>query len=202
MNWKNIKNWLRMSFAAAAARVVAGAADPRMFPHSVCLRGNASLIALHISSDLLVATAYVVIPACAAMLVVRAMASNEYRDYLLSRKLTPVAILSAAFILACGAGHAMSALTFYYPIYWFEGWWKPFTAMVSLATALVLAMAAFHNTHPAPQGIEEACDTTGCTRRGAFGLWTVWKKVRSFAAERDLTARIDHLESGHGGPSK
>ncbi len=113
-------------------------------PHSVCLRGNHSLIMLHVWSDLLIAFSYLLIPACAVLFLLRVYRSQEYRDFLFQKRL-PIGILTALFVFACGAGHALNALTFFCPVYWVEGWWKLLTGIVSLTTALVLAKLALHD---------------------------------------------------------
>ncbi|HTJ63317.1 MAG TPA: ATP-binding protein [Alphaproteobacteria bacterium] len=46
--------------------------------------------------------------------------------------------LFAAFILACGTTHFMSILTLWHPYYWLDGAIKAATAMLSIATAIIL----------------------------------------------------------------
>ncbi len=84
---------------------------------------------VHVVSDGLIAAAYLSIPILLILLV---------------RKRTDVPFhwvggLFAAFILACGATHAIDAVIFWEPIYRLSGMMKALTALISWATVICLA---------------------------------------------------------------
>lgn len=86
---------------------------------------------LHIVSDLLIFLAYFAIPIALAVVMFRR------RDFPFGALLA----LFVAFILACGATHLIEAIIFYKPIYRVAGLAKAITAVVSVATAIVLIRA-------------------------------------------------------------
>lgn len=99
-----------------------------LLPHSFCITASPPLLWLHVLSDGLIALAYLLIPVPLILFVRR-------------RRDVPfgwLAWLFGAFIVACGATHAMHVWTLWDPVYWYAGVMKVFTAIVSLATALVL----------------------------------------------------------------
>jgi len=96
-------------------------------PHLYCLRDPAVLW-LHVVSDLLTAVAYFAIPLVLFQVV-------HKRDELLFRR---VAALFVAFIAACGTTHLLAVWTIWQPMYRLEGVVKAITAIVSIATAIVL----------------------------------------------------------------
>ncbi|WP_149537527.1 PAS domain-containing sensor histidine kinase [Siccirubricoccus phaeus] len=99
-----------------------------MAPHGVCLLWQPELIWLHVVSDGAIALAYWSIPLVLVVLLLRR------RDLVF-----PWAIgLFAAFILLCGATHAMDIWTLWHPDYAVQGVLKAVTAAVSVATAIAL----------------------------------------------------------------
>ena len=99
-----------------------------LLPHSFCITASPPLLWLHLVSDSLIALAYLLIPA--AMLI-----------FIRRRKDVPfgwIAWLFGAFIVACGMTHAVEVWTLWYPVYWYAGVLKAFTALVSLGTAWML----------------------------------------------------------------
>ena len=103
--------------------------EPSAFsPHGFCLLWEPGLIWLHALSDIVIALAYFSIP-LAIMAFLRERRDFEYRW---------VGWLFAAFILACGTSHVLAVVTLWQPYYWLEGGVKAITALVSLATALLL----------------------------------------------------------------
>ncbi|MBK1659339.1 PAS domain-containing sensor histidine kinase [Paracraurococcus ruber] len=97
-------------------------------PHGVCLLWRPELLWLHVVSDALTGLAYWSIP---VVLIVIAM---RRRDLVF-----PWAFeLFAVFILACGATHFMSIWTLWNPDYGLQGAMKAVTALVSVATAILL----------------------------------------------------------------
>ncbi|MBD5655490.1 MAG: PAS domain-containing protein, partial [Candidatus Eremiobacteraeota bacterium] len=97
-------------------------------PHGMCYLWNPALMLLHIASDALIALAYFSIPALLLYLV-RARKDIPLRG--------PLAMF-AAFIVACGMTHVLDIYTIWQPVYWLAGGIKAITAIVSVATAIVL----------------------------------------------------------------
>jgi signal transduction histidine kinase len=99
-----------------------------LLPHAFCITGSEPLLVLHVVGDSLIAFSYLLIPW--ALL-------NFFRR----RQDVPfgwITWLFGAFILACGATHAVEVWTLWSPVYWYAGVLKAFTAAVSLGTAWVL----------------------------------------------------------------
>ena len=97
-------------------------------PHGYCLAWSPVLLWLHVISDLLITVAYYSIP---LMLVY----------FIRQRKDLPypwLITLFAGFIVACGTTHLLSAITIWIPLYWLDGLLKVFTAIISLATAVLM----------------------------------------------------------------
>ena len=97
-------------------------------PHGFCLSWAPGLVGLHVISDAIIGLAYFSIPLAIAEFVRR-------RPDL---KYGWVAYLFVAFILACGTTHFMAILTLWVPAYGVEGLVKLVTAMLSIATAVLL----------------------------------------------------------------
>lgn len=97
-------------------------------PHGHCYFWQPEVLWLNVFSDLGIALAYFTIPV--ALLVF----TRRRRD-LAFRK---VFILFSGFILACGATHSFEIFTVWTPLYRLEGLLKLVTALVSIATAIVL----------------------------------------------------------------
>ena len=100
----------------------------RLTPHGFCLSWAPGLIALHVISDAVIALSYFSIPLAIARFV-RQRPDLEYGW---------VAQLFVGFIVACGATHAWSILTLWSPAYGVEGLLKALTAVLSVATAVLL----------------------------------------------------------------
>jgi two-component sensor histidine kinase len=103
--------------------------EPSAFsPHGFCLAWEPGLLWLHIVSDGLIALAYFSIP-LAILTFMRGRPDFTHRG---------VAWLFAGFILFCGATHLFAIWTLWQPLYWLEGALKAATAVISVATAIVL----------------------------------------------------------------
>jgi light-regulated signal transduction histidine kinase (bacteriophytochrome) len=97
-------------------------------PHGHCYFWNSSLIRLHVISDSLITVAYYSIPL-----------SLVY--FLWRRRDVPypwMLLMFVAFIFACGTTHLVEVLTVWKPAYWVSGVVKAVTAVLSVATALLL----------------------------------------------------------------
>jgi diguanylate cyclase (GGDEF)-like protein/PAS domain S-box-containing protein len=97
-------------------------------PHGFCLAWQPGLIWLVAVANLVIAAAYFSIPAALAALLLR------LPDFAYPR----LAVLFAAFILACGTTHVLDALTLWVPLYWLAGGLDAITAALSVATAILL----------------------------------------------------------------
>ena len=97
-------------------------------PHGYCLLWSPALLWLHAFSDFLIFLAYFTIPSA----LIYFLKQREDIPY------PKLVIMFAGFIIACGTGHLLSALTIWVPLYWLEGLVKGFTALISIATATMM----------------------------------------------------------------
>ena len=97
-------------------------------PHGFCLSWQKWLLFLHAGSNLLIALAYFSIPAAILFFVRK---KPEVRNKTLFW-------LFAAFIVACGMTHIISAVVLWKPLYYLQGSIMAITAAVSLLTAIML----------------------------------------------------------------
>jgi signal transduction histidine kinase len=97
-------------------------------PHGMCYAWNSTLITLHVTSDALIAFAYYSIPLTLVYFV------RKRKDLAFDWMFVCFAI----FIVACGTTHLMEILNIWKPTYWISGILKAFTALVSVATAILL----------------------------------------------------------------
>ena len=107
---------------------LAGASD--FMPHGNCLVWNPEVLWLHVGSDVLTGLAYYLIAGLLFYLVAK-------------RRDLPffwMIFMFGAFIFACGTTHFMAAWTIYVPSYRLEGAMKMGTAVISIATAMLLAL--------------------------------------------------------------
>ncbi|MEI6068467.1 MAG: PAS domain S-box protein [Methylococcaceae bacterium] len=100
-------------------------------PHGYCLSWSPALLWLHVSSDLLITLAYFSMP-LALVYFIRKRGDLPY-PWMFA--------LFAGFIIACGTTHLLSAITIWIPFYWLDGWIKAFTAVISVAAAVVMFWA-------------------------------------------------------------
>lgn len=100
----------------------------QFMPHGMCLLWRSDLLALHVASDTLIAIAYFSIAIALAHYVRR---RPEFQ-------FGKLAIMSALFIGLCGLTHVVSIWTFWNPDYALQGLLKGATALVSVATAMML----------------------------------------------------------------
>lgn len=131
--WHGGTRHLAASLAILAALLGLGALAQSRFgqallPHAFCLSTSPALLGVHLLSDALIALAYLLIP-WALLRFVRRRPDVPFGW---------MAWVFGAFIVACGTTHLLDVVTLYYPIYWFSGVAKVFTAVVSLATAALL----------------------------------------------------------------
>ncbi len=94
-------------------------------PHGHCYLWQTPLVALHVTSDALIALAYFSIPTLLIYFV------SQRRDV----PFLNVFYLFGAFIVLCGLGHLMDIWTLWHPAYWLAGVERAVTAVVSCYTA-------------------------------------------------------------------
>ncbi|SRR5579883_453777 len=97
-------------------------------PHGHCYLWQPLLVWLHLISDTLIALAYYSIPVSLVYFAKR-RADLPFRW---------VFWLFGAFIVACGTTHLMDVWTLWHPTYWLSGALKALTALLSVATAVML----------------------------------------------------------------
>lgn len=97
-------------------------------PHGYCLLWDPVLIWSHLLSDIAIAAAYLSIPA--ALLIV----GRQRPD------LNPSGVFYffAAFIVLCAITHIFGLLTLWYPLYTLEAFAKVMTAVISVATGIIV----------------------------------------------------------------
>lgn len=100
-------------------------------PHGTCYLWSPGLIGLHVASDSLISLSYLSIP------ITLVHFTRKRRDIPFSW----VFLCFGVFIVACGATHFMEIWTIWFPSYWLAGGLKALTAVVSVATALLLIQA-------------------------------------------------------------
>ena len=97
-------------------------------PHGYCLSWRPVLLWLHVISDVLITLAYYSIPLILIYFI------RQRKDF----PYPWLAIMFAGFIVACGTTHLLSAITVWIPLYWLDGLLKAFTAIISIATAMLM----------------------------------------------------------------
>ncbi|WP_374088939.1 PAS domain S-box protein [Methylomicrobium lacus] len=97
-------------------------------PHGYCLSWSPVLLWLHVISDLVITIAYYSIPLTLVYFI------RQRKDF----PYPWLVALFAGFIVACGTTHLLSAITVWIPLYWLDGWVKGFTAIISLASAVLM----------------------------------------------------------------
>jgi two-component system, cell cycle sensor histidine kinase and response regulator CckA len=95
--------------------------------HGFCFSWEPGLVWLHAVSDIATGIAYYSIPVAMFYFIYKRRDLPFYRMFL----------LFGVFILSCGTTHFFAAYTIFDPLYWPEGLIKAFTAVVSLASALL-----------------------------------------------------------------
>jgi PAS domain S-box-containing protein len=97
-------------------------------PHGHCYQWIPSLVALHVSSDSLIALAYFTIPV--TLIYIARKRKDLPFDWMF--------MCFSAFILCCGTTHLLEVWTLWHATYWLSGTVKAVTAVVSIVTAILL----------------------------------------------------------------
>lgn len=116
-------------------------------PHGHCYLWKPELVGLHFTSDLLIALAYYSIPA----LLIYFVRKREDLPF------SGIFLLFSAFIISCGSTHLVEVWTLWHPDYWFAGFLKAITAIVSLYTAAeLITLIPLALALPSPAQLETA----------------------------------------------
>ena len=97
-------------------------------PHGMCYLWRPDILALHATSDAVIALAYFSIP-FTLLYFVRQRKDLEFQW---------IFVCFAIFIVACGTTHLMEIWTLWQPSYWLSGVIKAITALASITTAFLL----------------------------------------------------------------
>ena len=103
--------------------------NPSFMPHGHCYLWRLDILLTHVISDATIALSYYAIPVVLAIALYRRRQIIPYPE---------IVILFIAFIFLCGTTHFISILVTWHPFYEQQGWVKAATALVSVATAIVL----------------------------------------------------------------
>lgn len=119
-------------------------------PHGYCLLWDPMLIWSHLLSDIAIAGAYLSIPAALVIVARRRPDLNPFGIF----------YFFAAFIILCAVTHVFGMLTLWFPLYSVEAVAKVMTAVVSVATSvLVWRMLDTILTVPTQSALQEANDS-------------------------------------------
>ena len=119
--------FLLVLFAGIIARTVQVAlSDSVFFEHAFCIQYYKPLLYWLVSADLRIWLSYVAIPFFIFW--------HRKRDDIPR----PLAYCAMAFIVLCGSGHFIKAVTYFVPIYWIEAVFDELTADVSILTVFAL----------------------------------------------------------------
>jgi len=105
-----------------------------LIPHGYCLSWSPALLWTHVISDLLIMLAYYSIPLTLVYFI------RQRKDVPYSRMVA----MFAGFIVACGTMHLLAIITIWIPLYWLDALFKSFTAIISVATALLIIKVIPH----------------------------------------------------------
>ncbi|WRH65804.1 MAG: HAMP domain-containing sensor histidine kinase [Planktothrix sp. GU0601_MAG3] len=98
-------------------------------PHGHCFLWKPGLVWMHVSSDSMIALAYLSISITLVYFVHKSRRAIPFHWMFLA---------FGTFIIACGITHVMEVWTLWHPMYWLSGIIKVITAFVSIVTALAL----------------------------------------------------------------
>jgi signal transduction histidine kinase len=104
-------------------------ANPLFHPHGYCYLWLPSLVAAHVVADALIALSYLTISLTLVYLVRQTRREIPFSWMFLA---------FGAFIVACGATHAMEIVTLWKPLFWLAADVKIVTAAASVITAVAL----------------------------------------------------------------
>lgn len=97
-------------------------------PHGMCYAWQPGLLWMHVVSDSLIFLSHMVIPMTLVYII------RQRSDLIFSK----VMVLFGLFVLFCGITHGIAIWTVWNGSYWFSGSVKSITAIISVATAVML----------------------------------------------------------------
>ncbi len=103
-------------------------ATASLMPHGTCYLWKPGLVGLHLVSDAVIGLSYFSIP-ITLIYILRKRADIPFNG---------IFWLFAGFIIFCGTGHLIDIWTLWHPDYWFSGFIRAMTAIVSFVTAIAL----------------------------------------------------------------
>jgi len=104
-------------------------AGPGFMPHGHCYHWSPEILWTHVVSDATIALAYYAIPIVLGTFLIKRKKLIIFPE---------IIALFVAFIFLCGTTHLVAIYVTWNPIYEPQGWLKAITALVSIATAIVL----------------------------------------------------------------
>lgn len=138
-------------------------------PHGHCYLWRSEILWTHVLSNALISFAYFSIPISILAVVRRRRDSG----------LTPIYLAFAAFIFSCGFGHLVDIVTIWRPIYYFEGWVKAFTAVMSVATAvLVVKLLPKLVSLPSPASLQDVNESYELILKASNTGIFIWPDTR------------------------
>lgn len=121
-------------------------ATSSFMPHGMCYLWKPGLVGLHLISNAIIAVSYFSIPI--TLIYILSKRPDIPFDWIF--------FLFAAFIVSCGFGHLVDIWTLWHPDYWFDGFIKAITALVSWLTAIALVYQIPHILAlPSPKQMEQ-----------------------------------------------
>ena len=99
-------------------------------PHGHCYFWQPKILWMHVASDIIIAVAYYAIPIILGIFLYKRKTSMPFPELI---------ALFVAFIFMCGTTHLFAIVVTWYPAYELQGYIKSITALISIATAIVLA---------------------------------------------------------------
>lgn len=119
----------------------------RYAAHSLCLSNDPFVVNLYVLSDMAIMVAYFVI---GGLLLFNARDAERFIRFLYFR---PAAQgLFGAFIFGCGLTHGTMTMTLYYGVYYLDLLVRAATGGISVATAIMTAVAFLGPSPPRPRG--------------------------------------------------
>jgi len=109
--------------------LVSGILASNFLPHSYCYLGRAGVVWTHVAADSLIGLSYLMISGTLGYMIQRGRRDMPFHWMFLA---------FGSFIVACGGTHLMEVITVWHPVYVLSAFIKVITALVSMATAVLL----------------------------------------------------------------
>ena len=159
-----------------------------LIPHGYCLSWSPLLLWLHVASDLLIALAYYAIP----LILVYFIRQRKDLPY------PWLVVMFAGFIVACGTTHLLSAITVWIPMYWLDGLLKAFTAIISIATAMLMIwvvprVLSVPTVAQLQAEIQQRKTAEGALRESENKLVTILDNVEAFIYIKDCNYQYQYV---------